>query len=135
MLAFWFQQRLTSIREVESRILAREVLYVGVVVLVFLLVGCGSEGSSGSQVNQAILGKWTGQCSFPKSYSAFKQAEFLAGGTVILDGQSGQYSSVDNQRIKIQYGSYGVVFTYSVAGGTLTLTDYSGTSCTLNRAT
>src|SRR5437763_273585 len=111
-----------------------------VIALALILVGCGSGTNLSSQSNQnspqlnpAILGRWTGQCAFPNVSSSFKQAEFLSDGTVILDGESGKFSPLDAQRINIQYGAAGVVFTYSVSGNTLMLTDYSGTSCTLNR--
>lgn len=99
-----------------------EMLALGV-----LLTGCGSSPQ------QAIIGTWRGPCDFPTSSIAFSQMEFLQDRTVLLDSYAGTYSFLDNQRIKLQYGGLGLAFTFTTTQDTLMLTDYAGSSCTLQR--
>ena len=133
MLTSWVvRQRLTSVWKIQSMILARHALCA--VALVLLVVGCGSESSQpGSQSNQALVGKWTGQCNIQNG--AFKQIEFLADGTLIVEGVAGTYSFVDSQRVKLQTQFLAVIYSFSVSGDTLTLSDTQGKSCTLQRST
>lgn len=92
-----------------------------------LLAGCAPS------LQQSIIGTWHGPCDFPTSSVAFQQVEFLQDGTVLLDSYAGSYSFLDNQRVKLQYGGLGLVFTVAVTQNTLTLADYAGSLCTLQR--
>jgi hypothetical protein len=95
-----------------------------------LLVGCGSS------LQQEIIGKWSGSCDFALGSNVdmvFHQIEFVSGGTAILDGYTANYSFIDNQRINIQSGLVGIALTASIENNSLTLTDQSNKSCSLNR--
>ena len=128
---------LATVWKMQNLILIRCVLYVVMVVLVLLLVGCGSETTPNSQPtqnnSQAILGKWSGPCEL--AYSSWKLAEFLKNGTLLVDGLGAEYSLSDNQYIEVRSAFLNLRWTFLLSNNndTLSLSDSTGASCTLTR--
>lgn len=56
----------------------------------------------------------------------------VSKGTAILDGYPADYSFIDDQRIKIQAGIFGLVLTASINNNKLTLIDQASEACLLN---
>ena len=105
-------------------------LFLPLILSLTLLAGCGSS------LQQEIVGKWNGACHFALGSNAsmdFRQIEFVSGGTAILDGYTADYSFIDDQRIKIQSGMFGIALTASIKDNSLTLTDQSNEACVLHR--
>lgn len=109
-----------------------------ILVLVLLIVGCGSPSNS-------LSGKWTstGTCAYGSNYDTITQVEFLAdnsnssNGTVILDLKThgfleASYSLLDDQRINLGHST---VIPFSVSGDMLTLHWDSKESCTFHKTT
>ncbi len=105
-----------------------------VILSLLMVLICGMiQAGCGSSSQQAVLGTWRGPCDFPTSSVAFSQVEFLQDGTVLLDSYAGTYAFLDKQRVKLQYGGLGLAFTVAATRNTLTLTDYAGSACLLQR--
>lgn len=92
----------------------RLVLLAFVVIIIFLLTGCGTKND--------LVGTWIGEEG--------DTIEFFEDGTIMVNDRffsaSGSYSIVDNNRVRIEMdGLWGIagaqVFQYSVSGNQLNL--------------
>ena len=104
-------------------------------ISIIFLVSCGSGVTVPSK---ALIGKWSGGPCTAQYFTLYgdplKQIEFTSGGTYIWNNAlGGPYSLIDNQRVGLTYSGASVVYTFSISGDTLTLTNSSGDNCVLNR--
>lgn len=122
-------------------------------VLLLLMAACGSgvagqsnSGQNGGQSSPSsgqtnsqqsngpsIVGTWTGICSLSDGIE-FKQAEFDADGTLVLDNYVAKYEVSGNQmRFIAPQATYQHSYSLSADGAILTLYDSSGGFCSIGR--
>jgi len=114
------------------------VKLIFVIVTLMVLVGCKSPQAQ-------IVGRWhsthlVAQNAFSVSMSLalandiefFQDGTYSASytiGTQTMGGIGGKYAVLDGQRVRIDYGGTGAlinVYTYTLSGNSLTLTDGQG---------
>ncbi len=129
------RQRCLSLSKARHLIDAKQIFSVMVILLMFLLIGCGS------QTNNPLVGKWATKeaCKGFTLYDAsLQQIEFLNDGkndgTFIWNGgASGIYALVDEHHYKLTVSGYSQVYGFSITGNTLTITNSTDDSCVLNQ--